>query len=669
MALAEMTKAQIAVHRSVADELVGKLQALGCCEFTGECVGEADSAAMARLRARQRQIDELLSDVRFTVRLLEPFETNKSSSFARMLGNVPTIGLSELEARTDEEKFRAFVADLREKERKSTEIRAEISRLKGLLAQSMLLGSIKYPLEFFTAGTEFVGGAVYSVSKASADAFISKVVSELGDLAEYQKLPENDKDTVSTFAILFRKSDFEKVQAAAAEFSAGRIDVPKDFVLTAEEERSRLTAGIEKAEKEEALLCAEISSMADEGLEMARYYGDYWGILSDRIGSMISGIPTEDVFIWTFWIPKEYLEKVTRALKPYEELTEASLIEPDEDEVPPTLLKNPGWSSSMEPLTLMYGTPTYGGTDPTSLMAPFFFLFLGMCFGDAGYGLLLSGVFSYFLVRHQLNPVLRKFFVMLTIGMLCSVVVGAVTGSWFGDSVTAFPFMRPLAPLAGAMQFLDPMNDPMTLLTISLGLGFVQVIFGLIIAFRSSWKNGDYVGALADNGGWILFLCGLLLTGLSASGKIGGPVGHLSKYIAIAGALVLVATQGRTKKNIAGKLFSGIMSLYNVTGYLGDVLSYSRLLALGLGSAAVGMVINLLAKLVAGTPYVGVLLAVLIFVLGHLFSIAVNLLGAFIHSLRLQYVEFFGKFYDANGRDFAPLRNVTTFARLSEEKQ
>ena len=133
----------------------------------------------------------------------------------------------------------------------------------------------------------------------------------------------------------------------------------------------------------------------------------------DRIGSMISGIPTEDVFIWTFWIPKEYLEKVTRALKPYEELTEASLIEPDEDEVPPTLLKNPGWSSSMEPLTLMYGTPTYGGTDPTSLMAPFFFLFLGMCFGDAGYGLLLSGVFGYFLVRHQLNPVLRKFFVML----------------------------------------------------------------------------------------------------------------------------------------------------------------------------------------------------------------------------------------------------------------
>ena len=109
------------------------------------------------------------------------------------------------------------------------------------------------------------------------------------------------------------------------------------------------------------------------------------------------------------------------------------------------------------------------------------------------------------------------------------------------------------------------------------------------------------------------------------------------------------------------------MSLYDVTGYLGDVLSYSRLLALGLGSAAVGMVINLLGTLVADTPYVGIILAALIFIIGHTFSIVVNLLGAFVHSLRLQYVEFFGKFYDANGKDFAPLCNAPKFARLSEE--
>lgn len=669
MALAEMSKARIAVHRSVADELVGKLQALGCCEFTGENSGAVESVAMGHLKARQRHIEELLSDVRFTVRLLEPLEVNKGSSFARMLGDIPTVGLSELEANADEDRFRSFVSDLRSKERKLTETKAEISRLKGLLTQSALLSSVKYPLEFFTTGTEQIAGAVYSLPKSASEEFVSKLEADFGDFVEYQKLPENDKDPTSTFAVLFRKSDLEKLQAVSAEFSAGKIDVPKDFELTAEEERKKLIAAIEKAEREESLLCADIASKADEGLEMARYYGDYWSILSDRIGSMISGVPTDDVFIWSFWMPKDCRETVEKAVAPYDDMTEFSMIEPDEGELPPTLLKNPGWSSSMEPLTLMYGTPTYGGVDPTSLMAPFFFLFLGMCFGDAGYGLVLSGVFGYFIVRHQLSLTLRKFFVMLTIGMLFSVLVGAVTGSWFGDSITAFPFLSPLVPLKDALQFLDPMNDPMTLLTISLGLGFVQVIFGLLIAFKNSWKQGDRFSALADNGGWIVFLCGLLLTGLASSGKIGGPIGASAKYIAIVGALILVATQGRTKANIAGKLFSGVLSLYNVTGYLGDVLSYSRLLALGLGSAAVGMVINLLAKLVAGTPYVGIPLAVLIFVVGHLFSIAVNLLGAFIHSLRLQYVEFFGKFYDANGKDFDPLRNVTTFTRLSEEKQ
>lgn len=669
MALAEMSKARIAVHRSVADELVEKLQALGCCEFTGESTGAIDSAAMFHLRARQRHIDELLSDVRFTVRLLEPLEVNRGSALARMLGDVPVIGFSELAAKADEDKFRAFVADLREKERKATETRAEISRLKGLLAQSLLLNSIKYPLEFFTAGTEMVGGAVYTLPRSFADGFAARLTTDLGEFVEFQRLPESDKDTVSTFAVLFRKTDLEKVQTVTSEFSAGRLDVPKDFELTAEEEQKRLTAEIERAEEEETLLCADISSKADEGLEMARYFGDYWSILRDRIESMISGVPTDDVFIWSFWMPKEFCSAVEKTIKPYEELTEFSLVSPDEGELAPTLLKNPGWSSSMEPLTLMYGTPTYGGVDPTSLMAPFFFLFLGMCFGDAGYGLVLSGVFGYFIVRHSLPATLRKFFIMLTIGMVFSVIVGALTGSWFGDSITAFPFLSSLVPLKDAVQFLDPMNDPMTLLTISLGLGFVQVIFGLLIAFKNSWKHGEYVEALADNGGWIIFLSGLLLTGLAASGKLAGPISGTAKYIAAAGALILIATQGRTKTNIAGKLFSGVLSLYNVTGYLGDVLSYSRLLALGLGSAAVGMVINLLANLVAGTPYVGIPLAVLIFVVGHLFSIAVNLLGAFIHSLRLQYVEFFGKFYDANGKDFTPLRNVTSFARLSEEKQ
>ncbi len=667
MALAEMCKARMAVHRAVANELAAKLQSLGCCEFVKN-EGEAKSgAAVTALRVKRRHIDELMSDAKFVQRLLEPYETKKEGSFAKALGDLPAVSLKRLAVLADEKRFTSFASKMRETERGLTETRSEISRLRGLAAQAELLGRVKYPLEFFTAGTEGIAGIIYSLPAAEADAFASGVEKELGEMSEFQRIPPGGKDASEIFALLCRRNDFDKLQRIAAQSSASRVEVPKDFKLSAAEEISSLSSKASELEAKERSLLEVLKSSSDEGLSMARTYGDYWSILRDRLEAMETGEPTDDTLIWEFWLPASQLKKVEYAVSEYSEYTEFATIQPDEGEEPPTLLKNPAWSSSVEPLTIMYGTPTYGGVDPTSLMAPFFFLFLGMCFGDAGYGLVLTGILGYMLVKHRLSPTLRKFFILMTVGMVVTVLFGAATGSWFGDSVTAFPFLKGLAPVAKKLQLLDPMNDPMTLLMISLGLGFVQVMFGLAIAFCDNWRSGNKLAAAADQGGWMMFLLGLVLTGCSAAGYLPAPLAFPSKLLACAGALLLVATQGREKKNIAGKLFSGVLSLYNVTGYLGDVLSYSRLLALGLGSAAVGMVINLLANLVSGAQYVGVPLAILIFVLGHSFSIVVNLLGAFIHSLRLQYVEFFGKFYNATGHDFTPLRNSAQYSIIQEE--
>ncbi|MBR4401746.1 MAG: V-type ATP synthase subunit I [Synergistes sp.] len=667
MALAEMCKVRIAVHRTAADELAAKLQSLGCCEFVKNGAEAGDGGAASSLSEKRRSIEGLISDARFVQRLLEPYETKKESSFARALGDMPALSLKRLAASVDEGKFTSFVSGLREKERQLTETRAELSRLKGLAAQAEQLAQIKYPLEFFTAGTDMITGAVYQLPSSAAGDFAARIEKDLGEISEFQRVPPQGKDGSELFAVLCRSEDFDKLQQAADELSASRTDVPKDLRLTASEEINTLSSKISELKAKEDELLKSFASLADEGLPMTRTCGDYWAILRDRLEAMETGEPTSDTLIWDFWTPASQLKKVEYTVNEYSEFTEFAVIKPGEDEVPPTLLKNPAWSSSIEPLTIMYGTPTYGGVDPTSLMAPFFFLFLGMCFGDAGYGLILTGILGYMLVKHRLSPTLRKFFVLMTVGMVVTVIFGAVTGSWFGDAVTAFPFLSKLVPAAKKIQLLDPMNDPMTLLMISLGLGFIQVMFGLAIAFCDNWKNGDKVAAISDQGGWMVFLLGLVLTGCSMTGYLPQQMAFVSKLVACAGALILVATQGREKKNIAAKLFSGVLSLYNVTGYLGDVLSYSRLLALGLGSAAVGMVINLLARLVSGTPYVGIVLAVLIFVLGHSFSIVVNLLGAFIHSLRLQYVEFFGKFYNATGHDFAPLRNSAQYSIIQEE--
>jgi V/A-type H+-transporting ATPase subunit I len=313
----------------------------------------------------------------------------------------------------------------------------------------------------------------------------------------------------------------------------------------------------------------------------------------------------------------------------------------------------------------MYGAPTYGTVDPTSLMAPFFFVFFGMCLGDAGYGLIVAALLLFVSSRHKITGSARKFFFILLGGAIATIVAGALTGSWMGDMIDSFAFLEPIRPIKNALKITDPMTDPMTYLGVSLALGFFQLIFGLCIAMWECLKRKDYLGAFADKGGWIVFLVGLAAFGLGKSGSLPAWTVSPAGALAGAGALVLFLTQGRDKPSLFGKALSGLLSLYNVTAYLGDTLSYSRLLALGLSSAAIGMIVNLLCNLVWDVPYVGMLIAAVIFVGGHTFSVAISILGAFIHSLRLQYVEFFSKFYEGNGRSFEPLACRTQYVRLS----
>ncbi|MGI6442288.1 MAG: V-type ATP synthase subunit I [Synergistaceae bacterium] len=667
MALTQMSKAQIAVHKSVATKLAEKIQALGCCEFVPQTEGNLDAGSVSQLQSKLAHIDELLSDAKYLMRLLEPYETDKGSSLSIMLGDIRQISLSTLEAKVDEQKFLDLYNYVKGKDDALTLYHSNETRLRGLFSQLKQLEQVKWPLELFTKGTATVLGEIFTVSSELSDNFKNKLTRELGDFFELQELSHKQKDSEITFALLYRREKGDLVQSIATDFSANRVDVPREFNKTAPEEKIKLTKEIDECKEREQNEKALIAAKANEGLEMIRDYTDYWNIVRDRLVSMLSALPTEEVLIWSLWLPTAKLSLVEAKVKEYENMTEFALVEPKENEMPPTLLKNSKWASCVEPLTLMYGTPTYGKVDPSTPMAPFFFLFMAMCFGDAGYGLILTALFGYILVKHRLTPILRKFFVILTIAMTLTIFVGAVTGSWFGDSITAFSFLHPLIPIKDALQFLDPMNDPMTFLIISLSLGFVHIIFGLIIAMYASWKEGDKVAAIFDHAGWIVFLVSLVVMGMAMGGVINEAFLAPSKILSIISVILLIATQGREKKNIFSRLLSGVLSLYNVTGYLGDVLSYSRLLALGLGSAAVGMVINLLGTLVASTPYVGIFLAALIFIVGHTFSILVNLLGAFVHSLRLQYVEFFGKFFDAKGKDFVPLTYVPKYSRLTSE--
>jgi len=244
---------------------------------------------------------------------------------------------------------------------------------------------------------------------------------------------------------------------------------------------------------------------------------------------------------------------------------------------------------------------------------------------------------------------------------------GLFSGGFFGDFIDAFPFLAFLRPLKNALMIVDPMNNPMAILGLSLFLGVVQLMLGLAVAAWDEYRAGNVAAAVGEKLSWILFVVGLVLFGLGSAGALPLLISLFGQGMAIVGACLIFWYAGRESKNIFLKIGSGLYALYGSTSYLGDILSYSRLLALGLGGGVIGSVINLLGKLIVGVPYVGWLLATIIVVGGHLFSLAINLLGSFVHAMRLQFVEYFGKFYSGNGSVFRPLRLQTQYVEVYDE--
>ena len=665
MAIEAMRKVRVAAHKSVADDVWNRIQSLGCCQVIPASGDHAEERDAASSRARARRLDELLSEVRFVMRFLEPYAPERGGGLSKALGNLPECSASEFEAMASEEKFLESAAAARALEKRASEVKSSLSRVMGLMASLAPLSSLPYSLDFYTRGTESVQGNLFSVPSALADEFKSRISSSLGEDAEIYISPGGLKDAAKVVSVIYARSAAEKFSLAATGIQASRIEVPPQMRALPSDEISLLEEECSGLRAEEAAVSSEIGNIVEDTLKSCEVCSDKWSAERAKLEAILEGEHTGQMIVESFWIPEEKLADFKGAVSRWDELTDIAVSEPEEDDEPPVLLKNKKFFAPVEPLVSMYGVPGYRGLDPTPVMAPFFYVFFGICFGDAAYGAIIASVIVCLLLRNPVTGTTRKFMLMLIMSNLCAVIFGALTFSWFGDSITSFPFLRFLMPLA-RLKILDPMDDPITMLMVALAFGFVQIMTGLAIAMYDNVRKGDRFAAFADQGGWMIFLCSLVLMGLSSSGSVPLPPG-IFKATSAVGAVILVATQGREKKNVFGKLFSGVMSLYSVTGYLGDLLSYSRLLALGLTSAAIGTVINLLANLVSGVPYVGALLGIFIFILGHSFGIATNVLGAFVHSLRLQYVEFFGKFYTASGEEFAPLEIKTQYVRVTGE--
>lgn len=668
MAVEKVKKLSIVVHHSAEERVLNLIQALGCCELI-ESPDSKRGETQGTLR-RLQDVDDALADVRFILRFLEPHFSDTESAFARALGKKEGVRLEELESLLGKRQVKNLAGRLRERERRLSEVRSETGRYIGLLALLERLEEFPYRFSILTKGTEKVRGMLGSMPRDSLDAFRSDVLEKTESLGEVLFFGDGEKREKDVLVALFYPMDFvKKIEEALGAFAFSRIELPVELAGSAEDEKRRITTLLDQLAEEEDALLRSVDVDAVEFVPDMRRLLDYLTVLRSRLDTLVRGERTEQVVISKVWCPENRVPDVKKTLLPFERELELLIEDPGPSDSPPTVLVNPGWVHPFEPLTKLYGAPSYGGVDPTTFMAPFFFVFFGMCLGDGGYGLIMAGLLLYTMRKFSLTGETKKFFALLFLGGISTVLVGMLTGTWMGNMIDAFPFLSALKPLKDRMMLLDPMNDPITFLGISLALGIVQILFGLCIALGENFQKGEYLAGIGDQGGWLLLLVGLLLLGAGTQDLLSPFFVSLAKGMSILGTLILVVTQGREKPGVARKAISGVLSLYNVTSYLGDILSYSRLLALGLATAAIAMIVNMLATLVWDIPYVGWLFALLIFFGGHTFSLAVNILGAFIHSLRLQYVEFFSKFFSAGGRAINPLRYETRYVSICKDPE
>lgn len=429
---------------------------------------------------------------------------------------------------------------------------------------------------------------------------------------------------------------------------------------TADEQMALCQKNLEELQQMQQLLNQEMAGYAPKRQELECLY-DELAMERDRAGARKKILRTGSAFYLDGYMPEAAAPAVAKALEESGCWYEFQDI--PEGEEAPVLLANGSLVKPFEAITDLYSLPDYRGIDATPFFALFYCIFFGMMLSDAAYGIVMAVGCYTVAKRFRLEGMMKKLVDMFFWCGISTTFWGILFGGWFGNiiQVVGETFFGMTFPENWTLAvWFDPVQQPMTLLIFSCILGVVHLFTGMAIKIYMEFRAGRGMDALLDIAPWYFIITGLPIWAVG-----GAAFSQIGMWMAILGAAVLVLTGGRKKKGIM-KVFGGVMSLYDITSYLSDILSYSRLLALGLSTGVVATVINTIGSLLGG-GLGGALLLLAIFIVGHTFNFAINALGSFVHSCRLQYVEFFGKFYEGGGRAFQPLHKMTKYVDIVKE--
>lgn len=422
-------------------------------------------------------------------------------------------------------------------------------------------------------------------------------------------------------------------------------------------------------------LKTEIGSYENER-ENLRVISDYYRLRAERY-AVVGRIPqTKNTFVLSGYIPEKDAQKIEKELsEKYGAVVEIEGLG-DEEEAP-VLLKNNGFAEAGEGVLASFGLPAVGEIDPTAIMTAFYVFLFGLMLADVAYGLIVAIACGVAIKKYpRMEENLRKSLKLFFLCGLSTTFWGIMFGGYFGDAVNIISRTFFGQEITIPALWFVPLEEPMRMLLWSIIFGVIHMYTGLALKAYICIKNKRYMDALCDVGFWFLLLTGLILM-LAVSDlfvsmfqvrvTLPAAVNLLAKVMAIAGAAGILLMSGRDKKNKWGiRIALGAYDLYNITSWLSDALSYSRLLALGLATGVIASVFNQMGSMF-GDGILGTIIFIIVFIIGHIFNLALNLLGTYVHTCRLQYIEFFGKFYEGGGRAFHPFRSNTKYVDIKEE--
>ncbi len=646
MAIVRMKRLRLLGLLSDREDLLTKLQRLGCVEVNEPALDPDDPDQRALTRpdgqglAKAKERSALLSEA---LRVLDKYAPAKK----KLLQARPEVTEQRL---FDEEMFRAGLKtarELLELERTLNEHRAERSKLEGKKAALQPWLALDVPLEYSeSTGLNALRAVFGAVPVQVSEEMVNEALASAAEL--YEAFHAGQDRELRYFLLLCHPGAAESCTEALRPLGFTQVNLQGWTGLAVDNDR-KLDDRI-----------VELDRKLDADREKLESYGDRRPDLQlalDRASQEEARetaqgrlVDTGETFLLEGWFPAEDETKLRQELDGFTCAYETE--EPETEEYPevPVKLKNGPLVSPLNMVTEMYSLPAYDGLDPNPLMAPFFIFFYGFMMADMGYGLVMMLASAVIMKKAKpKGPTMRYMIPLLGLCGVSTFIMGALTGGFFGDLIPQLVELIS-GKVISLPALFSPLDDALAVLVGSLVIGLLQIFTGMGISMYKQIKRGETMAALCNEGAWFLVFIFL---------GLGIWLGQI-KAALIAIVVLLVLTQGYGKKGIFGKFFGIFGSLYNnITGYFSDILSYSRLMALMLAGAVIAQVFNTLGAITGN-----VISFFLISIIGNALNFALNLLGCYVHDMRLQCLEYFSRFYEDGGKPFRPLEYNTKYVDI-----